>query len=121
MTEKRTIELGAIPFGGRHGFIWNRLREEREEICETLVGISGLHSDFNRGLLQARLLKIDDALDRLMSESYGICSQCGRQINEVKLVVDPATELCIGCSGFKPEAIIRAAKNVQIEARECGR
>jgi len=106
MSDNRTIQLLEIPIGGKGGFIWNRLHSEREEICETLVGVPGPDSDVYRKLLQARLRKVDDALDRLMSGSYGHCSQCGRAINEIKLDTDPATSLCLDCSGSKPESVI---------------
>ena len=106
MSNNRTIQLAEIPIGGKGGFIWNHLHGEREEICETLVRVSGPDSDVYRDLLQARLRKIDDALDRLMSGSYGHCSQCGRAVNEMKLETDPATSLCLDCSGIKTEAII---------------
>src|ERR1041385_188789 len=102
----RTIQLAEIPIGGKGGFIWNRLHGEREEIWETLVGISGPNFDVTRELLQARLRKVDDALDRLMSGSYGMCSECSQPINEMKLDIDPATSLCLECSGSKPDSDI---------------
>lgn len=101
MSDNRMIQLAEIPIGGKGGFNWNRLHGEREEICETLVGISGPNFDVTRELLQARLRKVDDALDRLMSGSYGICSQCGRPINAIKLNTDPVTSLCLDCSESK--------------------
>jgi hypothetical protein len=101
MSDNRTIQLVEIPIGGKGGFTWNRLHGEREEICETLVRTSGPDSDVYRELLQARLRKLDDALDRLMSGSYGNCSQCGGTINEIKLDTDPATSLCLDCSATK--------------------
>jgi hypothetical protein len=104
MNDNRTIQLAEIPIGGKGGFIWNRLHGEREDICETLVGISGPEFNVTRELLQARLRKIDDALDRLMSGSYGICSQCGQSINEIKLDTDPATSRCLDCSAIKPKS-----------------
>lgn len=106
MTVNRTIQLVEIPLGGKDGLIWRRLHEEREEVCETLAGISGCNSDINCELLQARLRKIDDALDRLMSGSYGACSDCGQPINKIKLDTDPATSRCLDCSGRKPESIV---------------
>ena len=109
MTENRTIQLVERPVGGKRGLIWRRLHEEREEICETLAGISGCNSDINRELLQARLRKIDDALDRLMSGSYGACSDCGQPINKIKLDTDPATSRCLDCSGRKPESIVSSS------------
>ncbi len=48
-------------------------------------------------MLQARLRKVDDALDRLMSGSYGNCSKCGRAIDDTRLDIDPALALCLDC------------------------
>ena len=101
MTDNHTIHLIEIPIGGRGGLIWNRLHGEREDICEAL---SKDGVDERNKLLQARLRKIDDALDRLMSGSYGNCSNCGQAIDEETLDLDPALELCFDCwrseSGF---------------------
>ena len=67
MREERSIHLAEIPIGGKDGSAWNRLHAEREDICEALLKeeIAG-----RRSILQTRLRKIDDALDRLMSGSY---------------------------------------------------
>jgi hypothetical protein len=94
MNENRTIKLVEIPIGGKGGFMWNRLHEEREEICEAL-----LKNTFagNKEPLQACLRRVDDALDRLMSGSYGNCSNCGASIDEAKLEIDPAQALCLNC------------------------
>ena len=61
-----TIRLAEIPLGGHDGFAWNRLHGEREEICEALM--KGGPQE-RKESLQARLRKVDDALDRLMSSS----------------------------------------------------
>ena len=66
MTESRTIQLAAIPIGGNGGAVWNRLHGEREDICEALLKRC---EPASKELLQSRLRKIDDALDRLMSGS----------------------------------------------------
>ena len=94
MSENRTIHLIEIPIGGKGGVTWNRLHSEREGICEAV-----LKDDDGKESLQARLRKIDDALDRLMSGSYGNCSNCGRSISDWRLDIDPALELCIDCQG----------------------
>ncbi len=107
MSENHTIQLVEIPIGGKGGLSWRRLHDEREEICETLV--SACNSDIQRELLQARLRKIDDALDRLMSGSYGMCSDCGQPINEIKLDTDPATSRCLDCSASKPASIVSSS------------
>jgi hypothetical protein len=68
------------------GLIWNRLHSEREEICEAMLKEARPNSEtqlqgsaaraearraanWHRELLQTRLRKIDDALDRLMEGS----------------------------------------------------
>lgn len=66
MREERTIRLAEIPIGGNDGYVWNRLHGEREELCERLVKEQ---TENKRHVLQARLRRIDDALDRLMSGS----------------------------------------------------
>ena len=97
MNENRTINLVEIPIGGKGGFIWNRLHGEREDICEALLKDTGTYFEERQQVLQARLRKVDDALDRLMSGSYGNCSKCGRAIDETRLDIDPALTLCIDC------------------------
>jgi hypothetical protein len=112
-----SIHLIEIPVGGNGGLVWNRLHSEREDICEALlkepVAGSGTETvmhgmskgdalraaNWHRELLQSRLRKIDDALDRLMSGSYGNCSKCGRWIEDTKLDFDPAIAFCIDCWG----------------------
>jgi RNA polymerase-binding transcription factor DksA len=110
-----SIHLIEIPVGGNGGQVWNRLHSEREDICEALIKESAtavetgeapgrLQAEDTRGnanwhceLLQARLRKVDDALDRLMVGTYGNCSKCGKWIEDTKLDFDPAIEFCLGC------------------------
>src|SRR6185295_13510090 len=96
------------------GSVWNRLHSEREDICEALnkecaknietAGATGKsqvgderNENWHCDLLQARLRKVDDALDRLMVGNYGNCSKCGKWIEDTKLDFDPAIEFCLGC------------------------
>ena len=95
------------------GVVWHRLHSEREKICEALLkegapsyvnlgakptsNESANAVNWHRELLQARLNKVDEALDRLMSGSYGECSQCGKWIEDTKLDFDPAIAYCLGC------------------------
>lgn len=98
MQQERSIHLVEVPIGGKDGFAWNRLHGQREEICESLVKVE---TENRREILQTRLRKIDDALDRLMSGSYGHCSKCGRAIEQAKLEIDPAVALCRDCRNLK--------------------
>ena len=101
MREERTIHLVEVPIGGKDGFVWNRLHGEREDICEALLMEA---AQGRREILQSRLRKLDDALDRLMSGAYGHCSKCGRAIENTKLEIDPAVALCGNCRPHKPGA-----------------
>jgi hypothetical protein len=105
MNEKRTIHLVDVPIGGKGGFVWNRLHGEREDICEALLKDSGEAFGERREVLQTRLRKVDDALDRLMSGSYGNCSKCGNAIDDSKLDLDPALALCLDCWGREPGTV----------------
>ena len=110
-----------IPLSRMAALVWNRLHSEREDICEALLKepvagfrvrrqLHGLSKEDPsalptgiRDLLQARLRKIDDALDRLMSGSYGNCCKCGKWIEDTKLDFDPAIEFCLGCWELQQE------------------
>ena len=102
MNENRTIHLVEIPIGGKDGYIWNRLHTEREDICEALLKQSAPYFEERQHVLQARLRKVDDALDRLMSGSYGNCSKCGRAIDDTRLDIDPVLALCLDCWSREP-------------------
>ena len=38
------------------------------------------------------------ALDRLQDDEFGYCEQCGEEINEKRLEVDPSMTFCIQCA-----------------------
>jgi hypothetical protein len=105
MNQNRTINLVEIPIRGKSGLIWNRLHGEREDICEALLKDTGSFVEERQQALQARLRKIDDALDRVMSGSYGNCSKCGRAIENTRLDMDPALSLCLDCWTHEPAAV----------------
>ena len=99
-TESR-IHLIEVPVAGHGGVVWNRLHSEREDVCEAMLkgfpAEDAITETWHKGILQSRLRKLDDALDRLMSGSYGNCSKCGRWIEDSKLEFDPAIEFCLEC------------------------
>jgi RNA polymerase-binding transcription factor DksA len=82
--------------------VWNRLHSEREETCEALLSQSrvSVNADVNIShgqLLEARLIELDAALDRIMAGKYGECIRCGRWIEDTRLAGDPALAFCIDC------------------------
>lgn len=121
MNENRTLHLVDIPIGGEGGFIWNRLHGEREEICQSLLKDHGVVADERREWLHARLRRVDDALDRLMSGAYGNCSKCGHAIDQSRLDIDPAMALCRDCwngAPLKPTSEMMSSDDVILDNLE---
>ncbi len=94
------------------GELWQQLREEREVICDALLkdypprtenceklsaSESQKTASWHLHLLQDRLAKVDNALDRLMAGSWGSCCSCGKWIEDTKLHLDPAIAYCFEC------------------------
>ncbi|NPV52490.1 MAG: conjugal transfer protein TraR [Firmicutes bacterium] len=50
-----------------------------------------------RGNTIGILQRMDDALERIESGEYGTCENCGRQIEEERLLSIPYTTLCVEC------------------------
>jgi DnaK suppressor protein len=52
---------------------------------------------------QKLLKKIDEALDRLATNTYGVCQRCGEEIPYPRLKARPVTTLCIDCKTHQEE------------------
>ncbi len=52
---------------------------------------------------QKLLKKIDEALDKIANNTYGICDSCGEEINLKRLMARPVTALCIECKTKQEE------------------
>ena len=44
------------------------------------------------------LVRIDEARKRLASGDYGFCDECGNEIPDGRLAIDPMAELCVNCA-----------------------
>ena len=92
------------------------LREAKNEISKYIKGetrqlvesalddgdwsVIDLSEDINLRQLsahRANLLKIDTALRKLHEGTYGLCEECGEEINEARLKVIPFAIYCIDC------------------------
>lgn len=47
--------------------------------------------------LEIKLREIERALEKIEEGKYGICEKCGKEIEEKKLKVNPATRFCLKC------------------------
>lgn len=56
-----------------------------------------------RGREQRLLKKIDEAIERIDSGTFGICEDCGNEIDIKRLEVRPVTSMCIECKTLQEE------------------
>jgi DnaK suppressor protein len=52
---------------------------------------------------QKLLKKVNEALDRMKSQTYGICEQCGEDIPYKRLKARPVTTFCIECKTIQEQ------------------
>jgi DnaK suppressor protein len=56
-----------------------------------------------RGREQRLLKKIEQALERVENGIFGICEDCGNEINIQRLEARPVTTMCIDCKTLQEE------------------
>ena len=56
-----------------------------------------------RGREQKLLKKIEDAIEKIETGTYGICEACGEKISIKRLEARPVTTLCIDCKTKQEE------------------
>lgn len=56
-----------------------------------------------RGREQRLLKKIDEAIERIDSGTFGICEDCGLEIDVKRLEARPVTTMCIECKMLQEE------------------
>lgn len=69
---------------------------EREENLKSLLEESSLDED-QAGKTQAILTEIREALERVNDKSYGICAVCHGEVEEDRLEIQPAAQICLDC------------------------
>lgn len=83
--------------------LWYQLHEEREDLCEAILhtnlgSITPSKTQQSRlELMQSRLTRIDNTLDRISSGSIGYCATCGRRLEEERLDRGTAISECLTC------------------------
>ena len=84
----------------------NNDKEKSEEMKSTDIGDEADHAikeraqELNRLFSQRhqeKLRAIQDALDRIENNEYGICEECGEDIEEKRLMAVPFTKFCFEC------------------------
>ncbi|MDD5071174.1 MAG: TraR/DksA C4-type zinc finger protein [Patescibacteria group bacterium] len=81
------------------------LKLKKPEVDEDNPDLDDIGHDATEDILEGSLLsvheeilgKIDGALERMKSGTYGICLKCGKQIEEEALEIKPWAEHCRVC------------------------
>ena len=47
---------------------------------------------------QRDLVRIEMAYRRILEDEYGYCANCGEEIPDKRLEIDPMAERCVGCA-----------------------
>jgi RNA polymerase-binding transcription factor DksA len=109
--------LGEPTVKGAGGEIWNMLQGERDNVCKHLAEVGPLCNCApvtvvesepteevdrqiewrHRSEMESHLREIVEAQDRLLDGRYGMCAECGAEIDVGRLLAEPITSLCIGC------------------------
>lgn len=93
------------------------LEKERSEIFERAKQNSNIHIDVegdDTDIIQGRIIalaaaqliardkeklaKIENAFKKISDGSFGSCVDCGENISEKRLLINPGFSTCIGCS-----------------------
>ncbi|UCC78433.1 MAG: SpoIIE family protein phosphatase [Candidatus Zixiibacteriota bacterium] len=77
----------------------------REESLESLKNTAFLNRDQSLKV-QALLTEIKEALERVESNTLGICRVCQGEVEKDRLEIQPAAEVCLGCISRKDQALL---------------
>ena len=85
----------------------NKIGQEKESFPDpTDQAVAELDSNFElrlRGRERKLLKKIEEAIARIESGTYGVCESCGGPISVRRLEARPVTTLCIECKTQQEE------------------
>lgn len=83
LTKDKTRSTGPLPMD----FEEQAIAQENDEVVDGLDELERME-----------IIRIDSALERLESGTYGVCTNCTRPIEDKRLNLVPYTHLCINCS-----------------------
>ncbi len=94
-------ENGMSEQGDRHA---NELSNYDNHPAENATQLFDLeHNNALMVHIQDNLYKINEALERIEKDKFGVCTFCGKEIDRERLEVLPFTSLCIECEESKSD------------------
>ncbi len=85
------------------------------------LGSATFEREKNAGLqemLEAKLMKVNEALNKLQSGKYGICDWCGQPIDPQRLAKLPSAKLCITCARKEQDRFVRSPEEKTLNIHE---
>ena len=73
------------------------LHDRRSRIAPPFVRSSKSNYDLWAILHVKEVAQIDAALARIRTGRFGVCTQCGGEVQYLQLFLDPASERCLAC------------------------
>ena len=129
MAPERRAALHRMLMGKRHelmqeitGNLGASLTEDQRRRLESAMDVGDqslmdLDRELGISLMEMRNKRrqlIDEALARLEDGTYGLCDECGVEINEKRLAAVPFAKLCVACQS-KQELIEKIEKGEERE------
>lgn len=102
--EKKLLEKELSTIGRKSGDVsgdWEAVPPETESSPESDKNLAadmmeGFEESYaTEGELEQRLSSINEALEKMKSDSYGKCRICGKEIETEKLNANPAADTCV--------------------------
>jgi len=99
--EELLNEIKKIAIDDNGDFVAKETSTNTDDVPDD-VDLAGEQENFaNNGAilneLETRLNNVDSALTRIEAGTYGICSQCGQEISEKRILANNAADKCIDC------------------------
>ncbi len=85
LSKPKTSEEVNIDFDG----------DETDEVQANLIAAITTHLSL---LERDKLIKIEEALSKIRNGSFGECEECGNDISEKRLLINPSFSTCIVCA-----------------------
>lgn len=103
LSQKFLKEFNSILDSKNNAHLESSLKIEVKGDEAEIVNIESLNH-LNMRLNSRNLLfmkKVEKAKEKILNGTYGLCEECGEEIEQKRLAARPMTDLCIGCKEEK--------------------
>ncbi|HEY4695019.1 MAG TPA: TraR/DksA family transcriptional regulator [Candidatus Nanoarchaeia archaeon] len=99
LAEKANLEKGIKSYQAKDPYFDNRMAESFDDDISEIEGHD--RTIVTEAELQETLNRVEEALKRIASGTYGKCENCGQEIDRARLEVMPTARFCASCQQQK--------------------